>query len=157
MLILNMFSFPATISTAGENKGEQVPMGMVLRVESALAWFLRAAAGYLVALACGWGAVVGGFALFREIDGEFAVLGLVLLIYVGVPSLVLLLLSAPMREGEYHRTVLAFVLCGPAMFSGLLLGGWWLIGLILFQVGFVGFLLPSPRLRLVSRRGRLHR
>ncbi|MFJ4185435.1 hypothetical protein [Kitasatospora sp. NPDC089509] len=133
-------------------------MGMVLRVESALLWFLRAAARYLIALACGWGAVVGGLALFNEADGYFALLGLFLSIYVGVPSLVLLLLTAPMRENEYHRTVLAFLLCGPAMFTGLLLGGtWWLLGLILFQVGFTGFLLPSPRLRLVSRRDRRHR
>ncbi|MFI8459507.1 hypothetical protein [Kitasatospora sp. NPDC085464] len=133
-------------------------MGMVLRAENAPAWFLRAAARYLIALAGGWGAVVGGFALFRGVDGAFADLGLALLIYVGLPSLVLLLLSAPMREGEYHRTVMTFALCGPAMFSGLLFGGWWwLIGLILFQVGFVGLLLPSPRLRLVSRHGRPHR
>ncbi|MFJ8473711.1 hypothetical protein [Kitasatospora sp. NPDC094011] len=133
-------------------------MGMVLRVESALLWFLRAAAGYLIALACGWGAVSGGFALFNEVDGDFvALLGLILLIYVGIPSLVLLLLTAPMRENEYHRTVLAFLLCGPAMFVGLAGGPWWLLGLILFQVGFTSFLLPSPRLRLVSRRGRRHR
>ncbi|MFJ9695581.1 hypothetical protein [Kitasatospora sp. NPDC101183] len=84
-----------------------------------------------------------------------AALGMGLLFYLGIPSLVLLLLTAPMREGEYHRLVLTFVLCGPAMFIGLFLGGWWLIGLILFQIGYVSFLLPSPRLRLVGRRDRL--
>ncbi|MFI6151611.1 hypothetical protein ACIBCA_02815 [Kitasatospora sp. NPDC051170] len=132
-------------------------MGLVLRAESALAWFLRAAAGYLTALACGCAAVVGGFAPFREIDGDFAGLGLFLLTFVGLPSLALLLLTAPMREGDLHRPVLAITLCGPAMFAGFFLGVWCLLGLILFQLGFVGFLLPSPRLRLVSRPDRLHR
>ncbi|MEU4119059.1 hypothetical protein AB0F71_31760 [Kitasatospora sp. NPDC028055] len=132
-------------------------MGMVLRAESVLVWFLRAAAGYLIALACGWAAVVGGFALLGGVDGEFAALGLALLFFVGFPSLVLLLLSAPIREGEYHRPVLAVALSGPAILFGLFGGWWWLIGLILFQAGFVGFLLPSPRLRLTGRRGRRHR
>ncbi|MFF2077177.1 hypothetical protein ACFVXG_20750 [Kitasatospora sp. NPDC058162] len=138
-------------------------MGMVLRAESALIWFLRAALRYLIALVCGWGAVGGGLALFAGVTGGIsgaellsgeAVLGLMLLLYFGSPSLVLLLLTAPKRESEHYRAVLAVVLCGPAILCGLFLGGWGLIGLILFQTGFVGLVLPSPRLRLVSRRDR---
>jgi hypothetical protein len=135
-------------------------MDAVLRTESALAWFIRAAARYLFALACVWSATAGGRALWLTHTGElsgsefltdFIELGLFLFGSFGVPSLLLLLLSAPKRESELHRPVVTVLWCGPPMFV-LLLSGWALIG-ILFQIGCAAFLLPTPRLRIVVGNG----
>ncbi|MFJ9776080.1 hypothetical protein ACIRVF_33400 [Kitasatospora sp. NPDC101157] len=135
-------------------------MGAVLRTESALAWFIRAAVRYLLALGCGWSATAGGCALWLAPTGlsgsefltGFIDLGLLLFGWVGVPSLLLLLLSAPKRESELHRPVVTVLWCGPPM-SVLLVSGWALIG-ILFQIGCAAFLLPSPRLLIVPRPAR---
>ncbi|MGW3074723.1 MULTISPECIES: hypothetical protein [unclassified Kitasatospora] len=133
-------------------------MGAVLRTESALAWFMRAAVRYLFALGCVWSAAAGGCALWLAHTGElsgpefltgFIDLGLFLFGWFGVPSLLLLLLSAPKRESELHQPVVTVLWCGPPMFV-LLVSGWALIG-ILFQIGCAAFLLPSPRLRIVHR------
>ncbi|MFH9355525.1 hypothetical protein [Kitasatospora sp. NPDC017646] len=133
-------------------------MGAVLRTESALAWFIRAAVRYLFALGCGWSATAGGCALWLAHAGElsgsefltgFIDLGLLLFGWFGVPSLLLLLLSAPKRESELHRPVVTVLWCGPPMFV-LFISGWALIG-ILFQIGCAAFLLPSPRLLIVRR------
>ncbi|WP_158835397.1 hypothetical protein [Streptomyces sp. NRRL S-350] len=136
-------------------------MGAVLRTESALAWFTRAAVRYLFALGCGWSAAAGGCALRLAHTGEltgsefltgFTELGLFLFGWFGMPSLLLLLLSAPMRESELHRPVVTVLWCGPPIFV-LFVSGWTLIG-ILFQIGCAAFLLPSPRLRIVRRPAR---
>ncbi len=133
-------------------------MSVVIRSESATRWFGRAAIRYLAALGVGWAAIAGVLGLFGllAMDGDVLagamLLGRLLLALLALPSLVLLALLAPWREYEWHQSAVTILLFAPVIVVVLILGVWWTLGMILFQIGFGAALLPVPR--LVVGRGR---
>jgi len=121
----------------------------VVEIESGPAWFGRAAARYAGASGVTFLALFTALAALDGTEGEYFFLGMIvggllLFVWVVLPSLIGLALLAPFRARNRLRP-LALALCLPA--GCLALGSlppWLPVGVAAFQILFVSLLLPRP-------------
>lgn len=122
--------------------------------ESTGSWVGRAAVRYLAWLAVGWISYVV-YIIHSHIPDAWMAIPLVgggLLIWLGVPTVVLLAVLAPRLRAKWHRPLATVSLCAPVLLVGMLVltsgmsyGLWESLILLLFQIIFGAVLLPEPR------------